>query len=199
MHGTICKALEGYLATTHGAACWDEVRRAADLAADGFEALDIYPDATFRAALGAAARCLDRPEGAVLEDVGAWLCTHPPLEPVRRLLRFCGPSFPSFLFSLEEVEARGRMALPDLALPGCHVRPDLGGRRFVLRTRWSVPGAGALMAGVVRVMASDHGTLAVIACRKAVADGDGWRQDVLVDLVREAFHPPRHFALARSP
>jgi hypothetical protein len=195
----ICKALEAHVTSMHGAALWDSICAAAGFEAGRFEPLLTYDDALFDAVLAAGARSLDRDEAALLDDLGAWICTHPPLDPVRRLLRFCGTSFRDFLFSLEEIDARARMTLPELELPRCRLTQDAGPDRFVVSTLWHRPGSGALLAGVLRAMASEHGALAVIAPRHPnAAAGERW-ECVTIDLPRERFHSPRAFALVRMP
>jgi hypothetical protein len=142
--------------------------------------------------LHSASRRSGQSECILLEDLGTWLSTY---EPVRRLLRFCGRTYRAFLFSLEEMEARARMALPDLRLPAIELREgDIPGH-FEIATCWHVPGAGALLAGVLRAMASDHGALAVIEPGRAHETPEGWSQAVSVSLVREGFHASRPFAL----
>lgn len=196
MHGMICKSLEAYLATTHGASLWAELRLGAGLPEAGFEPLETYEDATFAALLAAAAGRLGCREADLLEDVGAWICVHPPLESVRRLLRFCGTTFRALLLSLEEVEARARMSLPDLDLPSIRLEESGDPGHFVIRCGWSAPGAGDLVAGVLRAMASDHGALAVIEAGPPEPAGAAWTQEVRVALAHDAFHAPRAFALS---
>ena len=109
MHGMICKALEAYIQTTHGQDLWVRVLADADLGHPGFETMLTYPDAEFIAVLRAASAALSRQDDAILEDMGAWVVTHPPLAPVRLLFRFSGATFYDFLMSIDDIDARARL------------------------------------------------------------------------------------------
>ncbi|WP_167767169.1 heme NO-binding domain-containing protein [Jannaschia formosa] len=190
----ICKSLEAFLTSTYGPEIWARVRRTAGLQEAHFETMRIYDDIVFARTLEAASQVLDRSCAGVMEDVGTWICTHPPLEPVRRLFRFCGTTFRTFLFSLNEIDARARMALPDLVVPSYSLR-ELGANRYEVRSHWSIPGAGGVLSGILHVLASDYGALIVIETGPAERAGDGWRETISVQLFEEHFHEPAAFAL----
>lgn len=195
MHGMICKSLEAFLIASHGPALWDRVRRKAGLRDLRFETMRTYEDAVFARVLGAAAGVLDQSEASVMEDVGTFICTHPPLEAVRRLFRFCGTTFRDFLHSLDEIDARARMALPDLALPSYSLHP-LGDDRYEVRSHWSLPGACGVLTGVLRVLASEYGALVVIDEGESRPEDGGWRETISLRLYEEHFHEPTAFALS---
>lgn len=194
MHGMICKSLEAFVTTTHGQGVWDSVRRDAGLSRAGFETMLSYDDAEFRAVLDAAAKVLDRSAIAVMEDMGTWICTHPPLEPVRRLFRFSGTTFFDFLMSLDEIDARARMAVPDLILPSYSVT-QLDEGEFEVRSAWAMPGASGFLTGILRALADEYGALAMIEIEGAERVLNGWQESVSVRLVEESFHTPKAFSL----
>jgi hypothetical protein len=161
MHGMINRALQGFVIETYGRDVWDEVRSVADLRFEEFEAMLRYDDALTLSCFNAVTQVMSLPEIAVLEDLGIYLITHPPLDPLRRLLRFGGASFTDFVLSLDELAERGRMAIPDIEMPEFSVRqtgPDV----FEVTARWSLPGIGGILLGALRAMADDYGALAIL-------------------------------------
>lgn len=198
MHGMICKSVEGYVSTTHGAEAWAAVRRAADLPFAGFETLLSYDDAEFVAVQEAAARVLDRSTITLMEDVGTWICTHPPLKSIRRLFRFSGATFLDLLLSLDEIDARARMAVPELELPVFRV-VAFGEREFEVTSSWSVQGASGILTGALRAMADEYGALAIIEIEAARVVSGSWHEVVYVRLVEEDFHTATEFVLGGRP
>ncbi|MGB3408010.1 MAG: heme NO-binding domain-containing protein [Jannaschia sp.] len=190
----ICKSLESFVTATHGAAVWDGVRRQAGLSASGFEAMLSYEDRQFGEALQAASTALHVSPTQLLEDIGTWICTHPPLAPVRRLFRFSGTTFRDLLMSLDEIDARARMAVPELELPVYHLS-EIGKAEFEVQSTWCMPGASGLMTGALRAMADDYGVLAMIEAETAHRFTGGWLETVSIRLVDEDFHVPKAFSL----
>jgi hypothetical protein len=171
MHGLINRAIQGYLRDTFGQEVWLAVAREARLGHDGFEPMLHYDPAQTDAVLDAAARLLDRPRDALLEDMGNYLVSHPNLERLRRLLRFSGVGFIDFLQSLEDLPGRGRLALPDLNLPALDLAED-GADRYRLTCRSPVAGAGHVVLGLLRAMADDYGALVLLDHRGSSENGD---------------------------
>lgn len=194
MHGMICKSLEGYVENTHGPEAWRAVRSSAGLPPSGFEPLLSYDDALFLAMQDAASEVLALPATTLMEDVGTWICTHPPLEPVRRLFRFSGSTFLDLLLSLDEIDARARMAVPELELPSFRLA-QVGEGEFEVQSTWTVPGAGGLLSGALRAMADEYGALAIIEIVSVRALAGAWRETVIVRLVEEEFHTAKAFSL----
>lgn len=161
MHGMINRALQGFVIETYGRDVWDEVRSVADLRFEEFEAMLRYDDALTLSCFNAVTQVMSLPEIAVLEDLGIYLITHPPLDPLRRLLRFGGASFTDFVLSLDELAERGRMAIPDIEMPEFSVR-QIGPDVFEVTARWSLPGIGGILLGALRAMADDYGALAIL-------------------------------------
>jgi hypothetical protein len=189
MHGLINRSIQRFLRDTYGPELWQTVAEAAAVPAAGFEAMLQYDDALTVAMLRVAADRLGKPQEALLEDLGTYLVT---LEPLRRLLRFGGVDYADFLMSLEELPARGRMALPELDLPQLALAAAAEGR-LVLMVRAGVPGWGLVLSGLLRAMADDYGALALIELG-AAADG---QDRISVDLLDSRFASGRRFELAQ--
>ncbi len=193
MHGLICKSLEGFVIDRHGVSVWSEIRDIVDLPFERFEALHTYDDALMTDLVAATARRLGQPRLSLIEDIGHWICTHPPLEAVRRLIRFNGATFVDLIFAFEEVQDRARIALPDLTLPGFRVTEDAPGR-FIVTSDWTVAGGGAMATGILRAMADDYGVLALIETVGIERVDGGWRERVEIRLFEAEFQTPREFS-----
>lgn len=194
MHGLICKSLEAFVRDQHGDETWEGVAAASGLSASRFEALCSYDDSVMREVFLQVFKVLKCDNSALLEDVGHWLCVHPPLEPVRRLIRFSGTGFVDLLYSVGEFHDRTRIALPGLALPRLRIeepRPC----EFELHSIWHLEGGAAVLTGVLRAMADDYGALAVIEARDRRQDGALWHETLSVRVFDAAFQEPRAFAL----
>ncbi len=190
MHGMINCALQGFLISTYGSGIWTEVRDQAGLPADGFEAMLRYDDAQTIHCVEAACQVLHKHPNAFLEDVGTWLVTNQRMEPLRRLLRFAGPTFLDFLHSLEELGDRGQLAMPELDLPDLTLH-RLDPSSYRLSVRWGLLGAAPVFLGCLRAMADDYGALAFLHL-DGIEDGAEW---VHIQLLDSAFAEGRSFAL----
>jgi hypothetical protein len=191
MHGLINRSIQVFLRHTYGDDLWQAVAGDAELGFDSFEAMLSYDARLTSRVIDAAARRLDRPRETVLEDLGTFLVSHPSLERLRRLLRFGGVSFVDFLHSLDELEGRGRLALPELDLPRLKLsglEPD----RFLLHCEARLPGAGYVMMGLLRAMADDYGALVVLEHEGCARSGE----TVSVHLLETRFAEGRRFDLA---
>jgi hypothetical protein len=80
---------------------------------------------------------------------------------LRRLLRFGGVDFVEFLYSLDDLPDRARLAVSDLELPRLELREESAGR-YSLRCHGEVRGWGYFFMGVLRAMADDYGALAYL-------------------------------------
>lgn len=193
MHGLINRSIQCFIGDTYGPQAWIQIADAAGVGADGFEAMLTYDDPVSYAVLDAAAERLSRSRDSILEDLGTYLVSHPNTEPLRRLLRFGGVTFVEFLHSLDDLQGRGRMAVPDLDLPALELlehRPD----RFTLHCRSRNSGLGHVIVGVLRAMADDYGALAML-------DYQGMRDGVdliSIHLLDQSFAEGRRFELARG-
>jgi hypothetical protein len=191
MHGLINRSLQCFLRDTYGVAAWAAVAQDARLGFDSFEAMLTYDAALTDAVINAAAHHLDRPRETVMEDLGTYLVSHPNVEALRRLLRFGGVSFLDFLHSLEDLPGRGRMAVPDLDLPGFAL-VDCGNDQFSLTCRAPVQGGGHVMMGLLRTMADDYGALVVLD-HQGLNDG---AEVISIQILEQSFAAGRRFDLA---
>lgn len=185
MHGLCNRALQCFLRDRLGEAGWAALARVAGISAGGFEAFGRYDDALTEAMLAAAVACTGHEREVLLEDLGTWLVSHPSCEAIRRLLRFGGADFAGFLFALEELPDRARLAVPDLELPALWIVPLEGAVR--LEVGRGMDGFAAVAAGMIRALADDYGTLVVLT---ALPDA------VEVRLVETEFAEGKRFALA---
>ncbi|HPD91733.1 MAG: heme NO-binding domain-containing protein [Rhodobacter sp.] len=197
MHGLINKSLQWFLSDSFGAGLWHEIARhsgvAHSLGADGFETMRLYDDALTEAVLAAAASLLRRPRDSLLEDFGTYLVSNERMEPLRRLLRFGGVSFTDFLYSLDDLRGRSRLALPELALPDLVIDEE-GAGRFTLTCHGCAPGFGHVLVGILRALADDYGALAVLEHHgSAGATGE---EQIRIEVHDPAFHAGRRFDLA---
>jgi hypothetical protein len=194
MHGMVNRALQGFVTATYGAETWAEVRSQAGLPFEDFEAMLDYPDGLTLACFEATAHVLHKHPNTLLEDIGTWLVTDSYLEPLRRLMRFSGPSFLDFLYSLEELGDRGRLALPDLDMPRIELE-RLDPSSFRIRARWSLPGIAPILMGCLRAMADDYGALAFLHLDGIERDGV---ETLRVQLLDATFSDGRAFELGRG-
>lgn len=189
MYGLINKSIQAFLRDNYGSALWAQVAQRAGIGLEGFEAMLRYDDSLTEHLIAAAGVALNRPRNALLEDIGAHLVT---FDTVRRLLRFGGVDYCEFLFSLNELQDRGRMALGDLELPCLSLVRQSGGQ-FLFEVRGAICGWGAVTAGLLRAMADDYGALALIEDQGPTAAGAERVQVLLLD---PEFNTGRRFALA---
>lgn len=193
MHGMINRALQGFIAETYGRDVWTEVRTLANLRFEEFEAMLQYDDALTEACFMAVTQIMHQDPTAVLEDLGTFLITHPPLDPLRRLLRFGGASFTEFVLSLDELADRGRMAMPDIEMPEITVIEE-DAAQFRLRARWKLQGIGPILLGSLRAMADDYGSLATL--RLDGVEGD---EECVRIVIHDTNHAEgRNFVLAEA-
>lgn len=196
MHGLINKSLQAFLSDSFGSALWHEIAQRSGVAQaigpDGFESMQTYDDSLTEALLLAAAAVLRRPRDSLLEDMGTYLISNERMEPLRRLLRFGGVSFTDFLYSLDDLQGRGRLAVPDLALPEFTL-DERGMGRFTLVCRGGISGFAQVMVGILRALADDYGALAVLDHSDSAAEGE---ERISIEVHDPAFHAGRRFDLS---
>lgn len=190
MHGLINTALQVFVTETYGRDRWIAVTERADLGFVDFESMLNYTTEQTDAVLDALPVDLGRPLNDVLEDLGTFLVSHPRMESLRRLLRFSGDTYMDFLFSLDDLPDRARLAVGDLVLPALDVQQGQDAR-FCLFCHAGLPGYGAVMMGVLRAMADDYGALVFLEY-KGQKDGV---EHICITLVEAAFAEGREFDL----
>ena len=191
MHGLINRAIQSFVTDTYGEGAWVDAALLADAGSDNFEALLIYEDDLTDRLLDASAARLEKPLEAVLEDLGTYLVSHRSFERLRRLLRFGGRNFLEFLYSLDDLHDRARLAVPDLDLPDLEVIPE-GRGVFGLQVSWSIGGFGHVLVGIMRAMADDYGDLVFLEH----LGGEDGVETVKVTVVENAFSEGRDFDLS---
>ncbi|MDS9468182.1 heme NO-binding domain-containing protein [Paracoccus sp. MBLB3053] len=162
MNGLIIRSIEQFLRTSYGDAFWQEVAKRTAIDPHGVLSINSPSSHLARRLVLAAAALLRKCPSEILEDLGGWMVR---LEPIRRLLRFRGPDFAEFIKSLDELPARAAMVLPDFDPPDIIVRA-IGPDEFEIESRKLPPGWIWVLAGVIRGMADDHGTLSLIEVAK---------------------------------
>jgi hypothetical protein len=210
MHGLVNRAIQCFLHDSFGAGVWEAVADSAGLSEalgpDGFEAMSVHDDALTEAMLAAVCDRLGRPRDSLLEDLGLYLIWNERLEPLRRLLRFSGRSFTEFLYSLEDLRGRARLAVSDLDLPELELE-EIGEGRFTLRCRACPQGFGHVMVGILRALGDDYGALVVLehlgplpaSVDRSERRVHGRMDELLSIAVHDpVFHPGRRFDLAGS-
>ncbi|WP_127104426.1 heme NO-binding domain-containing protein [Pararhodobacter zhoushanensis] len=196
MHGLINKALQAFICDAFGADAWEEIlhRSGADavLGSDGFEAMQLYDDGLTVTVLATAAQLLRRSRDALLEDLGTYLISGERQEPLRRLLRFGGVSFTDFLFSLDDLQGRSHLAVPELGLPELSISEvETGGFSLACRDGW--PGFGHVLVGALRALADDYGALVVLEHH---GTGSGTEEVIAIEVHDPAYYAGRRFDLA---
>ena len=145
-------------------------------------------------ALDATARFLDKPRTDVLEDIGTYLASHPNVEALRRLLRFGGAHFIEFLYSLDDLHDRARLAVDDLELPRLTLVRHTE-NHYSLLCGAAFPGWGHVLVGILRVMAHDYGALAYLEHCGAKDQ----TETIDIRLVHTSYAQGRTFVLGQQP
>lgn len=193
MHGLIFRTLEAFISDAFGRDHWTLAVALADLPVTSFEAMLQYDATYFPKLLAACAQDLDRAPSVILEDLGAYLITHQNHASVRRLMRFGGDTFSELLHSLDDLPGRTRLAVSGLELPQVHVRQPIP-QHFTIHCSGTPTGFGHVLVGLLRAMADDYGTLAVLD-HCGVRDG---AEVIEVQVIETAFADDRGFSLADS-
>lgn len=190
MYGLVNRAIQAFARDTRGADFWADVARRAGVPERGFEPMLPYDAGVTTALLSALANARDCSVPAVLEDLGTYLVADPRRAAVRRLMRFGGAGFADFLHSLADLPARLRLALPDVTLPDIAVVEDAAGV-FRVTIGPGMEGLGHVALGLVRAMADDYGTLAMLEFEPSAQGG----ALLTVTLLDTAHAAGRDFAL----
>lgn len=190
MHGLMNRAIQSFLRETYGQTLWLRISADAGLPAEGFEAMLHYEDALTDAVLTAAAKALGRGRATILEDLGTWLVSSATGQPLRRLLRFGGSTFPDFLHALEDLPERGRLAISDLSLPLIDLLEEEEGRYRLISH--GPPDFACVLTGVLRAMADDYGALVLL--EPVVRRERG--EEIVIQLLQADYAEGRRFELS---
>jgi len=190
MHGLVNRAVQCFVRDTYGLSIWRSVARRAGLEKPEFEAMLHYEDGVTDAVLKAISTELNLPRTTVLEDLGTYLVSHSNVEALRRLLRFSGVTYLEFLYSLDDLRARARLALSDLDLPALELC-DLGGGCYDLICRHRHSGFSYVVMGILRTMADDYGALVLL---EHGGQEHGYAR-IRIQLIEECYSNGRRFEL----
>jgi hypothetical protein len=193
VHGLINRSIQCFLRDTYGEQVWLEIALSAKLGFSNFEALMPYEDILTTSVIDAAMDNLSKSRPEILEDLGTYLATHENLEPIRRLLRFGGETFVDFLHSLDDLQERTLLAVPDLLVPALEVREQSLGN-FTLSSTYDFHGHGHVLVGVLRAMADDYGSLAVLEHMGR----SGGVETIFVQMLETQFAEGRAFDLSQG-
>ncbi|MDF1872901.1 heme NO-binding domain-containing protein [Vannielia sp.] len=161
MHGLINRAVQCFVRDIYGPQAWAELAASVGVGIEGFEAMLVYEDKVTEQLVSDLARLRGRPASDILEDLGTYLVTHENTRAIRRLLRFGGETFLEFLYSLDDLPDRARLAVPELDLPQLRLS-ELEPGRYILHASSHHIGFGAVLVGILRALADDYGTLALL-------------------------------------
>jgi hypothetical protein len=192
MHGLANRAIQRFVIDTYGDGVWSEIASTAALGFETFEPLLVYDRTITDTVIKAASFELGKPREIFLEDLGQYLVSHSNSEALRRLLRFGGATFRSFLESLEDVPGRARLALPDRDFPNIEMH-EMGPGHFMIVIQADIDGIGHIVLGAIRGMSDDYGALATIEHRGSFHGTE--RLTILVH--DEGFSEGRQFQLAQ--
>jgi len=194
MHGLINRAIQCFLRDTYGADVWARIMQEADLGYDSFESMLIYEESVTFQIIDIAVAELRKSKDDLLEDLGTYLVSHDNVRALRRLLRFGGLNFNDFLHSLDDLQDRARLAVPDLYIPSLQVDEVQPGE-FRVESDDYYPGFGHVMVGIIRGMADDYGALAFTNIISQAQDGGA---TISITLLDEDFAMGRSFELAQK-
>ncbi len=161
MHGLVNKALETFISKTYGLEKWEKIARLSGLDDLYFEAMMIYDSAITPRVIDAACIILGSERSDFLHSLGIFLVSHPSCQRVRRLLRFGGVDYVDFLYSLDDLRDRARLAVSDLILPRLELREHTS-VQFSLTIHTPQAGYGHVIAGLLTAMADDYGALVML-------------------------------------
>lgn len=161
MHGLLLRPVQGFVRDIYGQEHWLTIASGVGIARANIEPMGRYPDDMAELLITAATAAIGKPRAEFLEDLGTYLVSHPNCETVRRLMRFGGDTFLEFLYSLNDLPARARLAVTDLQLPELDLREHFSGS-LTLGVSDGPAGAGDVMVGLLRGMADDYGALVML-------------------------------------
>lgn len=167
MHGMINRGLQCYICDIHGADVWEETCERAKLPFYNFESLLTYDDTATEDILSSFSSLIGRSRDEILENFGTYVVSEEALSTVRRLLKFGGDTYVEFLWSLNFVYARAKMAVPDLDVPAMTLTSHTP-TQFTLTTRTPKRSYGATLLGLLRALADDYNTLVSITHKRRV-------------------------------
>ncbi len=190
MHGLINKAIEAFVKDTYGGDAWRIIAQNADLDDPWFEAMMVYDTQITPRVVECATQVLNIERIDFLQNLGTYLVSQPSQQAVRRLLRFGGVDFVDFLYSLDDLHDRARLAVPDLFLPRLELREHTV-NQFSLTVRSDLDGFGHVLIGLLTAMADDYGALVMLEH----GGRQGHVETIAIALLEHAFAAGNSFEL----
>jgi len=190
MHGLINKAVEAFVKDTYGVDAWRVIAHRADLEDPSFEAMMVYDNSVTPRVVDCATEALGVERGDFLQNLGTYLVSQPSQQAVRRLLRFGGVDFVDFLYSLDDLYDRARLAVADLFLPRLELREHTV-NQFSLTVRSDIDGFGHVLIGLLTAMADDYGALVMLE----YGGRQGEVETIAIALLEKAFAAGNRFEL----
>ena len=193
MHGLVNKALEKFIVDTYGIDAWRMIAQRSELDDLHFESMMVYDYEVTPRVIDCACDVLRADRADLLQNLGTFLVSQPSQQAVRRLLRFGGVDFVDFLYSLDDLKDRARLAVADLQLPKLELREHTS-NQFSLTVRSELEGFGHVMVGLLTAMADDYGALVML-------EYGGRRENVetvAIALLETAFSEGNRFELGAT-
>lgn len=194
MHGLIFRTIEAFVSDGYGPEAWKKAVVLSGLDVTSFEAMLQYDATWFAKLLDGCAQVLERSQWVILEDIGIYLITRQQHASIRRLMRFGGDTFSELLHALDDLPDRTRLAVSGLELPQITVRESVP-QHFTVYCRGQPIGFGHVLVGLLRAMADDYGTLALLDHYGVQGD----TEVIEVRVVETAFAQDRGFSLTSCP
>ncbi|GHA54518.1 hypothetical protein GCM10008927_20390 [Amylibacter ulvae] len=170
MHGIVNQGLQCFIRDIYGAQAWYQVRETVGLTFSNFETMLTYEDVITEQIIASICDTTRRNRHEILEDFGTYLVSEHSPPSVLKLLRLGGENFTDFLYSLEDVNDRVHIAIPQLDLPHFTLF-EFDAKRFQLKSEFHHTGYGAIFLGLLCAMADHYQTLVSISRRNEFVAG----------------------------
>lgn len=193
MHGLVNKAIEAFVVETYGPPAWRQIVVVAELDDPHFEAMMVYPPDITPRVISCAIEVLKTDRADFLQNIGTFLVSGSSQQAVRRLLRFGGVNFVDFLYSLDDLHDRARLAVADLQLPRLELREHTSSQ-YSLTLRCELDGFGHVLVGLLTAMADDYGALVMLEH----GGRRGTIETIAIALLEPAFTAGNRFELGAS-
>ncbi|WP_165775690.1 heme NO-binding domain-containing protein [Paramylibacter kogurei] len=170
MHGILNRGLQCFIRDIYGGQAWNQVRETVGLTFCNFETMLTYEDMITEQMIASICDTTRRNRHEILEDFGTYLVSEHSPPSVLKLLRLGGETFVDFLYSLEDVNDRVHIAIPELDLPRFTLF-EFNTKRFQLKSEFHHTGYGAIFLGLLCAMADHYQTLVSISRRNEFIAG----------------------------
>ncbi len=195
MHGMINRGLESFVRRIYGANVWRDVCTFSDLSVHSFEAMLYYDDLITETILDTVGELKNIARADLLEDFGTFIVSEHSSPRVRKLLRLGGETYEEFLYSLEDLQDRVGLAVPDLDLPLLTLEV-CSSRKFVVHSESAKIGYGPISLGILRAIADSYESFVVIKHSVKV------KEDISIDRfqieIMEQVMPDTHVQMSEA-